>query len=47
MRKVKSSSGDCSYINPYMQKFVGQEVITSKIVRKNGTVKVEIVNKIL
>ena len=28
-RKIKSSSGDTSYVNPYMKKWVGHEVTTS------------------
>lgn len=48
MRKVKTSSGDLSYVNPYNRVNRGQEVTTSKIVRKNDkVVSVTIYKKVL
>jgi len=47
MKKSKSSSGDTSYINPYMKKYVGQEVWSSKIVRKVIPYEIKIIRKIL
>jgi len=47
-RKTKSSSGDLSYVNPYMRIHRGSEVTTSRIIRKkNGKVEVIIYNKVL
>jgi len=47
MRNVKSSSGDTTYCNPYMKQFIGQEVTSSKIIRKSGEVILKIIKKIL
>jgi len=47
MKTTKSSSGDCSHINPYMRIFVGQEVFTSKINRKVKPYHIKIIKKIL
>ena len=39
-RKIKSSSGDTSNTNPYMRKWIGTEVLTSKIDKNRKVVKV-------
>ena len=39
-RKIKSSSGDTSNTNPYMRKWIGTEVLTSKIDRTRNVVKI-------
>ena len=47
MKKTKSSSGDTSWINPYMKGFVGQEVTTWIIDRTTIPYSTREIKKIL
>jgi len=45
MSRIKQSTGDIRIVNPYMHKFVGQEVTTSKIIRLGKQIIIKIFTK--